>query len=160
MRILLAKLTSDWHALEIERAGGQRERVELETRSCLLHDLTHLAVEEAAGIEGGFWGSLAAGRTIAEMSQGAAYTGTLLQVERTVAVLQGPAAAQEDPAIVHARILDLLAVQGASPPSWFTVPFVARVNERVRRLQGHWKATPFGGSMELTWEEAGSTRPA
>jgi len=25
------------------------------------------------------------------------------------------------------------------------------VQERMRKLMGHWKAIPFGGSMELEW---------
>lgn len=28
-----------------------------------------------------------------------------------------------------------------------------RIHERVRQLQGHWQATPYGGTMELTWPE-------
>jgi hypothetical protein len=27
----------------------------------------------------------------------------------------------------------------------------ARIHERVRRLAGHWKATPYGGDMVLVW---------
>ena len=40
MRIRLTKLSDHRHTLEIER-DGRRERVELETRSTLHHDLTN-----------------------------------------------------------------------------------------------------------------------
>ena len=40
---------------------------------------------------------------------------------------------------------------GATMPDWLTEPFVVAVQERMRRLQGHWRATPFGGVMELPW---------
>jgi hypothetical protein len=40
---------------------------------------------------------------------------------------------------------------GGSLPDWLTEPFVARVKERLRRLAGHWNATPNGGSMDLDW---------
>ena len=156
MRILLTKLSDERHVLEIERADRRRERIELETRSCLLHDLTHFAVEEAAEIDGGFFGSLAAGRKLAELvggtEQGAQqYTGVALQVERTVAVLQQMSKTGEDPATAHRRIVAMLAVQGEAPPSWFTLELVTRVHERMRRLVGQWRATPYRSAMELTW---------
>jgi hypothetical protein len=156
MRIVLTRLTDARHALEVHRSDGSRERVELETRSCLIHDLTHFAVEEAARITEGFWGSLAAGRTFDDlMGRTGAGTmddgGVMMAVERTVAVLQGGAKAREDPAAAHARIVAMLRIQDQSPAPWFTVEFVARVHERVRQLVGHWNATPFGSSMELIW---------
>ena len=52
---------------EIER-GGRVERVECETRSYLVRDLLHYAVESEAGLEGGFWGHLARGKTLADMN--------------------------------------------------------------------------------------------
>jgi hypothetical protein len=156
MRILLTKLNDDRHALEIERVDHQRERVELETRSCLLHDLTHFAVEQAAGIDQGFFGALAAGRTLAELNGRAGesvreYAGVMLQVERTVAVLQAMAKTKEEPTAAHRRITAMLAVQGEVPPTWFTVELVTKVHERMRRLLGQWKATPYGTAMELVW---------
>ena len=75
----------------------------------------------------------------------------MLQIERTVAVLQGMAKTKESPAAVHARITAMLAVQGERPPDWFTLDFVTRVHERLRRLVGQWRATPYGSAMELDW---------
>lgn len=49
MRIAFTKLTQDRHRLEIRREDGSTESVELETRSYLLHDLGHYAVEAEAG---------------------------------------------------------------------------------------------------------------
>ena len=159
MRVVLTKLSDQRHALEVERADRRRERVELETRSCLNHDFTHFAVEEVAGLDEGFFGSLAAGRTFAELTAGAdepveEYSGARMDVERSVAVLQGMAKnvqRMESPALVHERIRSSLAPQDATPPAWFPVELVTKVQERLRRLLGQWRATPYGGSMELTW---------
>jgi len=156
MRIRLTKLNDERHVLEIERDDHLRERVELETRSTLLHDLTHFAVEEAAAIDQGFFGSLAAGKTLAELSgrSGDApspYTGVLLEVERTVAVLQRMTRTGESPAAAHERITAMLAVQSEQPPAWFTLELVRRVQEQMRRLVGQWRATPYGSAMELVW---------
>ena len=49
MRILFHKLSDDRHRLAIERTPGAREEVECETRSYLVHDLLHYAVESEAG---------------------------------------------------------------------------------------------------------------
>jgi hypothetical protein len=160
MRIRLTKLNDARHALEIERDDGRRERVELETRSTLLHDLTHFAVEEAAGLDAGFFGSLAAGKTLAELAQGAAegmgqYAGEALQIERTVAVLQRMPKTGEGPGAAHDRITAMLAVQGERPPAWFTLELVTGVHDRMRRLLGHWMATPYGSAMELDWTRTG-----
>lgn len=157
MRIRLTKLGDHRHVLEIVREPGARERVELETRSCLHHDFTHFALEEAAGIEHGFFGSLAAGRTLAELGAGGGaleYAGPMLAVERAVAVLQHLAKQDEDPSALHARITELLAIQESEPPDWFTLELVAAVRERLRRLVGEWRATPYGATLELAWGEA------
>lgn len=155
MRIRLTRQNDQRHELAVER-DGRWESVELETRSTLVHDLTHLAVEQAAGIEHGFFGSLAAGQSFAELAGDRSdgrprYPGAKMEVERAVAVLQHLAKVDEEPAALHARVVASLAVQDAVPPPWFTVELVADVRERLRRLLGHWRATPFGGVMELEW---------
>lgn len=151
MLLRFTRLDERRHALEVVRADGT-QRVELETRSTLHHDFTHLAVEELAPVEAGFFVELARGATLEELARRAdAYTGAALQVERTVAVLQGLARSEEAPAALHARVVESLAVQAETPPPWFTAEFVTAVHARLRALLGRWRATPFGGSMEVTW---------
>jgi hypothetical protein len=131
---------------------GRTQRAVLETRSTLHHDFTHLAVEELAPVESGFFVELARGATLEELAARAdGYEGAALQVERCVAVLQGLARTDEAPAALHGRIVAALAVQDEAPPPWFTVDFVAAVRARLRGLLGRWRATPFGGSLEVTW---------
>ena len=43
---------------------------------------------------------------------------------------------------------------GTRMPEWLTAEFIGRVRERMRSLTGHWKATRFGETMELTWPDA------
>jgi hypothetical protein len=45
--------------------------------------------------------------------------------------------------------------QGQNMPSWCTERFVAAAAEQMRRLQGQWKATPYGEAMEIVWPETG-----
>jgi hypothetical protein len=155
MRILFRKISDTHHALEITREDGRCERVECETRSYLLHDLVHYAVEREAAVVDGFWGSLAQGKTLAQMNDRStdpmAAQPELAGIERVVGALQG--AKGKPPASVVAGIREFSAALGATSPGWLTEPFVVAVEERLRRLLGHWRATPHGGAMELDWTD-------
>jgi hypothetical protein len=155
VRILFEKISAERHRLVIERAPGTREAVECETRSYLVHDLLHYAVESEAKLRTGFWGNLAAGKTLANMND---RTGAAMKdaapdmgaIEQIVGALHG--STKEIPAgELVAGLRRFAASVGATMPDWLTEPFVVAVQERMRRLQGHWRATPFGGVMELPW---------
>jgi hypothetical protein len=47
---------------------------------------------------------------------------------------------------------NLLHASGEALPEWFTEDLVVRVKERMRRLEGEWKGTPFGSTMTLAFE--------
>jgi hypothetical protein len=156
MRILFHKLTGGRHALEIVRDDGWRERVECETRSYLEHDLLHYAAEAEAALDGGFWGSLAGGKTLAEMNDRAApgyATAEGVVIEQVVGVLSGVMKGRAPEQIV-AALETYAASLGQETPAWLTVPVVEAVKERMRGLIGRWKATPFGQAMELAWPPA------
>ena len=94
MRIVFRKISDERHTLEIVRDDGRREEVECETRSLLVHDLLHLAVESEAKVTGGFWGNLAKGRTLADMNDRtgkamAAEAPEMAVIERLVGSLSG-----------------------------------------------------------------------
>jgi len=63
MLIRFTRLTNERHRLEFVRDDGTSEARELETRSALLHDLVHYAVETEAGLMASFYGQLAGGKT-------------------------------------------------------------------------------------------------
>jgi hypothetical protein len=154
MRVSFVKLTDERHALEIVRDDGRRERVECETRSYFLHDLLHFAVESEGGLTGGFWGRLAAGTTLAEMNDRTRPVGPespeLLAIEQLVGALHGATKGREADELV-AGMRRFAEALGQGLPDWLTEPFVVRVKERLRRLVGHWNATPYGGSMDLDY---------
>jgi hypothetical protein len=156
MEILLTRLTDDRHRMEIARADGSREAVTLETRSYLLHDLLHLAIEAEARLTTGFWGCLAAGKTLADMNDrtGAAmkeHAAEIATVEQVVGALTG--AAKGAPAgAVLAGLQRWVEAQGRPAPLWLDEPFIVRVQERMRRLLGQWRATRHGETMSLRWQ--------
>lgn len=155
LRVLLHKHSNEQHALELVRADGVRERMECETRSYLQHDFLHYAVEAEAGLEAGFWGNLARGKTLEQMNDRsgramAAEIPELMTIERTVGALTRAVkggSASEIVASVHGYEASL----GLEPTPWLSEALVLRVQERMRALLGHWKATPYGGTMALRW---------
>ena len=155
MRILLRKVSDQRHELAIVRPDGGRESVSCETRSVLLHDFLHFAVEAAAGLTSGFWGSLARGWTLAEMNDRARPPSgdgdaEMATIERFVGALHGAAKGQAAAGVV-AGIERYAAGLNEPMPAWLTETFVVAVQERLRRLVGAWNATPYGETLELDW---------
>ncbi len=155
MHIRFHKISHDRHTLELIRPGLPPERVEYETRSFLNHDLLHYAVESVACLQDGFWGKLAQGKTLVEMSQAAAMefadgSPLLAQIEGIV----GPFSALTKGVAPQELFMDLArraAEMNSSLPAWLSESMTVAVHARMRQLLGHWKATEFGSWMELEW---------
>jgi hypothetical protein len=155
MRIMFRKISDERHALAIVREGGPRDEVDCETRSTLVHDLLHYAVEAEARLATGFWGNLAAGLTLAEMNDrtGAplgAGVADMAAIEQIVGALSG-AVKGRSAADMVAGMRRFAAALGATMPDWLTEAFIEAVQERMRRLLGRWRATPYGATMDLDW---------
>jgi hypothetical protein len=152
LTVCFTKLSPDRHRFEYRRADGTGEAIEMETRSLLMHDLVHYAVESEAGLKGSFYGILAriGGYQELSVNGGAALGGEIAITERIVGALQGAlAAADFDETTFQSEVADYLSLFDDPQPRWFTPAFVAAVRERQRQLTGRWKATPLGETMEL-----------
>ena len=143
MRIAFTKISDERHAVTITRADGTSESVEVDTREYLRHDLAHFAIESELPISKGFWGCVASGASLSgegvggkEAALAESLAGPIQTLFRTDA---GPDA--------YAELLREVSETTGSQD------LAARVHERIRRLRGHWKATPCGGQMELVWPE-------
>jgi len=159
MLIRFTRLDDKRHALEIVRADGSSERVELETKSLWLHDLTHYAVEAEAGIQDGFWGLLASGKTLAEMNDRTGkgiegYAERMGAVEMLVGAVSGALSGVPLESVSEniKGYFEHLG-RGGSFPAWLTSEYIGRVHGRMRSLVGHWNGTPFGDTMEIVWME-------
>jgi hypothetical protein len=49
---------------------------------------------------------------------------------------------------------------GDEPPAWLTADLIVRVRERLRRVQGEWRATPFHQTLTLEFPRETSAPPA
>jgi hypothetical protein len=146
--VRLTRLSPTHHRFEAVRADGTREARELETRSFLIHDLVHFALESEAGLRHGFYGAL---------TRGAGYEAQpdnveAMQVESVVGPLQGALKGDVGAEAFVARLRSHQESIGARAPDWLTAELIARVLARLRQLQGQWRATPFGETMELRFD--------
>ncbi|HEX7757902.1 MAG TPA: hypothetical protein VF459_00250 [Caulobacteraceae bacterium] len=142
------------HRFEYRRPDGTGEAIEMETRSLLFHDLLHFAVEREAGLRGSFYGILAkvGGYQELQVAGGTALGGEIAVTERVVGALTGALSRDDvDAGAFVGQVTEFLEIYDEGAPRWLTWGFVLAVRERMRQLEGRWKATPFGQTMELAF---------
>ncbi len=109
----------------------------------------------------GFWGSLAAGATLADMNQPEPVAErqrgmrremppSMAIIERVVGAMSGITRGQA-PADLVAGFHRFATSLGADVPAWLTEPMMRSAAERMRRLIGEWRALRPGQSMTLDW---------
>lgn len=146
--VRFTRLNPTHHRFEAIRADETREVREFETKSLLLHDLVHFAVESEAGLHGGFYGALVDGADYDTPREG----GEAMAIESVVGPLQGALKGEVDAEAFVARHRAMQRNMGSQSPDWLTAELITRVLERLRQLQGQWRATPFGETMELRFD--------
>ena len=152
LTLRFTRIAPDRHRFEYRRPDGGGEAIELETHSTLQHDLIHYVVESEAGLQGSFYGLLAKVGGYAELvlNGGGALGGEVAITETLVGALTS---ALKSGAIDVESFLsefnEYIRFLETRPPRWLTPAFVQTVQERMRRLDGRWRATPFGETMEL-----------
>jgi len=159
MQIALRKISDLRHRLEITRSDGSRDAVELVSRSFLIHDFLHYAVESRAGLKATLWGMLASGKSFKDVHESFAVVcpaerDALLQseaaiTEAVVGALTGVVQERADAEAAIAGLTRLFEAQERALPAWLTAAFVDGVREHMRRLRGQWRAVPFGSDMAI-----------
>ena len=147
--VRLVRVSNERHVFEAVRDDGGVERLELETRSFLLHDLVHFALESEGGLSAGFYVKLARGESYqagAEM-----FAGETGRIEKVVAMLQGAVSGKVDARDFTARARGAFENLGEDAPDWLDAELIQRTLERLRQLRGRWRATAFGDAMEITF---------
>lgn len=136
------------HRFEALRADGSRESRELETRSFLAHDFTHYALETEAQLADGFYGALASGAPYEYDAAGE----EARTIERVVGPLQSSLKGDVDADAFVDGFRAMQSSAGDRAPDWLDAGLVTRVVARFRELEGQWRATPFGATMELSFD--------
>lgn len=68
MKIHFSKINAAQHQLKITREDGSADSAVLHTQTYFLHDLIHFVVESELLLQQGFWGLIAKGHQIADLS--------------------------------------------------------------------------------------------
>jgi hypothetical protein len=142
MIVRFTRLNPTHHRFEVIRDDGGRETRELETRSMLMHDLVHFALESEGRLSHGFYGALARGAAYETQAAG--------EVEQLVGPLQGLLRGEFDPVTFIERFRAVRENTAEPMPDWLTADLITRTSQHFHRLRGQWRATPFGQTMELT----------
>jgi len=143
MDILITKISDQQHSLRICRLDNSAEEAILNSRSFLRHDLAHLAVEMEVPLTRGYWGSVATGASLSGMD--------IRGQEIVIAeALSGPL---QTLMRMEADIDEYSDILQRIQPELATEDLATRIWSRARQLQGHWKATWFGGEMAIHWPQ-------
>ena len=147
MRVVFTKLTHERHSVRVERVNGTTELVELDSRSFLRHDLSHLAVETELGLAHGVWGCVAAGGSL----DGGGLDGEDMFLTETIS---GPMQALMR---TGGGVPEVLTALTAVAPTVATIDLAQRIHDRLRAYRGQWRATPYRGEMVVEFPEPPST---
>lgn len=143
MKIRFTKLSDDEHRVHVVRRDNSEDQTTLVTRSFLLHDFAHLAAEEQIGLRNGIWGLIAQGAGL----DGTGIGGPEAQLAEAIA---GP---------IQILFRDDAEVEKFERTLAYLLPdrdcteLAEKIQTRGKQLKGHWRATPFGETMEVEWQE-------
>lgn len=141
MKIRFTKISDEEHSVQVIRSDNSCDEARLNSRSFLRHDLAHLVAEECVGLEDGFWGQVAKGAPL----NGEGMGGPTIQLAETLAgrvqTLMRMEASQASYTESFSHLL----------PDRECSDLGAAAYEKARQLQGYWRATPYGDTMEVEW---------
>ena len=160
MLIRFTRLTNERHRLEFVRDDGTSEARELETRSALLHDLVHYAVETTLGLRQSFFALVASGVDITAFAvpkekRTFQIPVEAVQTEHIVGHLQVEMA---DGALIedfNGSLAAACLVLGQAAPPPIPAETLDRLRAQVRDLWRRWQEIPPGGTLELEFPAAG-----
>lgn len=120
------------------------------------HDLAHFVVESRLKLRGGFWGTIASGRSIQEMSDGAVIRELgpeAMMIEVLVRNLQALGTGNSSPD----QYLDLvqweLGESGAMPLPPLSTDLILAMDEQLRQLVAYWGQLGENEKLELEFPD-------
>ena len=141
MDITFTKISDEEHSVSVRRRDSSEETAILNSRSFLRHDLAHLAVEMELPLAKGYWGLVANGASL----PGDGMSGSELALAESLAGPVQTLMRLDSDTSKYLYVLEQVIPEKASPE------LAQRIQERGRKLQGHWKGTPYRAEMRLLW---------
>ena len=154
LKLSIKRISPTHHTLRYVRQDGSSEEQAFESKSTLLHDFMHLAIESEARLKYGFFGLLAQGYSYDEL---AGKTPSdyphedAMDVEMVVgpftAITKGKATAEQ----LIAGLKNQFGAYGRPEPTWVTKRLLDQAHERYKRIVGEWNSLKFGETLEITF---------
>jgi len=146
MQIELLKLDRNSHRVTIKNEGSTLDSVVLDTKTYFLHDLCHYCVEQELNYEKGFWGMIALGYKMSELT---GKQNVLTEESRFIEKIVGPVQSivsghlplqkfTEHTAYLDSALADALPVE--------------EVVGQVNTLLKQWQGLAYSKSMVLNFE--------
>ena len=156
LTIYIKKISNEHHEFRYVRSGGGGEAITLDTKSFLLHDFIHFAVERRAKLEYSFYGLLAHSGSYEELSDidlsEEKFGGELGMTKRIVGgltpVVKGNITSEQF--LAGAR--NLIEAYQKKLPHWLDQGFIADVEEDLRRIIGEWNVVVYGDTLILEFD--------
>lgn len=161
MKLHYVKIHPDRYRLECLRKDGSATSAELEMRGFLKHDLMHFVVESRAQLSDSFYGPIARGMNLEELSSKAMKEkgppspsqGEGQSTEIIVSTLQGITGEDEDMEERVKKVSEYLTLLGVATPGYFTKVFCAEAVAEHHVLMKRWNDLQIGSAIELDWKE-------
>jgi hypothetical protein len=150
MQIELLKLDRDSHRVSIKDGDHTIDSVVLNTKTFFLHDLCHYCVEQALNYKKGFWGMIALGYKMSELT---GKQNVLTEESRFIEKIVGPVQSivsgylpvekfRDHTAYLNSGLADALPVE--------------QVVNQINFLSKQWQGLAYGESLMLNFEIATS----
>ncbi|MBL8170851.1 MAG: hypothetical protein JNJ50_22020 [Acidobacteria bacterium] len=157
MRVRFIKETPERYRLECVREDDSTTVASLEFRGYFKHDLMHLVVERAAGLQESFFGMVQAGRDLSALTpkaireSAATFPEEIQTTETIVSALQSLAKSEADLQAACERIREYLAMMGMAEPEYLTPEFCTQAIAEHRSLVGRWGQLHGGEWLEFSF---------
>lgn len=144
MKIVVKKISHKECVYTIARADGTEEVIELDSKTYLLHDMCHFAVEKELAYRNGFWGMLAQGYAFHELfGKENMLTTELRFIEKVVGPVQSAYLGQ----VPRGRFPSLLSYLDYE----FGMERLDNCLNEIGRIMDEWGGLSFGQYLTLEW---------
>lgn len=156
MLVTFHKINPKEYKLQIKRQDESEDEAILDYREFLKHDLVHFVVEKNAGADYGFYGSLAKGKKLIELSpkyqkeQGITADKDLMLIEMVVGPIQG---ALKQGEMNVDQLLAYLDLQEGDIPNFLTQSFINNTIREVQSLVKWYDGLKVGEKLVLEFFE-------
>ncbi|HOY12523.1 MAG TPA: hypothetical protein PLY70_05255 [Saprospiraceae bacterium] len=145
MKIELKKIDQSNHEVVIVRTDQSTEKSILDTKTYLLHDICHFYVEQELKTMDGFWGMLAQGYRMEQLS------GKTNQLTEKLRVIESIVGGTQSVFSNHMNETDFWNYLKSTEFGLTDSRFLVKVVTRIAKFMDEWKYLPIGKTIILNF---------